>query len=97
MSNINQLLPVIGAVAMIQPMTYTMVAADDSNGTKTLKTKFNKVNHVFAVQVLRAGNVVTSDVDVTISGGNIVVADGSSYALTSGDIFSCLAVGEGGA
>lgn len=47
------------------------------------------------VQVLDSGNrVVTSDADVTFSGGNVVVADGGTFSLADTYIIHVFAWGE---
>lgn len=46
------------------------------------------------IQVVDAGNnVVTSDADVTFSGGNLTVADGATYNTVSGQIINWIAWG----
>lgn len=45
------------------------------------------------IQILRSGNVTTSDADVTVVDGVITVADGSTYSVTAGDVINWIAVG----
>jgi hypothetical protein len=45
------------------------------------------------VQILRSGAVVTADAHVSVSGGTLTVADGSTYAVTTGDVVNWMAVG----
>lgn len=45
------------------------------------------------VQILRAGNVATSDADVTVDGGELTVAVGASYSVTAGDVVNWIAYG----
>lgn len=45
------------------------------------------------VMIERAGKVATSDAAVSFASGNIVVAAGTSYALTANDVVNWIAVG----
>lgn len=64
-------------------------ATDGSVDIDTGMTAISSQN----VQVLRAGNVVTSDADVTVTDGVITVADGSTYNTTAGDVINWMAFG----
>lgn len=46
-----------------------------------------------SVMVLRAGNVVTSDADVTFVGGVVTIADGATYNTTAADVIHLIGVG----
>jgi hypothetical protein len=73
--------------------TYTVTAADATANSSTIKTGLTSIGAKI-VQVLDSGNnVVTSDADVTVSGGNIVVADGSTYNTTAGYIVNYIVIG----
>jgi hypothetical protein len=67
-------------------------AGDDTANTKTIATGITVVTAI--VQVIRSGKVVSSDAAVSFSAGNLVVADGSSYVLTSGDTINWVAFGS---
>ena len=55
-------------------------------GTTSLAVPINQMHSVTDVISIviydSGGNVVTSDVDVTVSGNTVTVADGSSFSLT---------------
>lgn len=72
--------------------TYTVVAGDDSAGTVAINTGLTTIETPI-VQVVRAGKVATSDAAVSCSGGVLTVADGSVYALATGDVINWLAIG----
>lgn len=71
---------------------YTVTADDDTAATKTIATGLTAVV-AFNVMAIRSGKVVSSDPAVSMSSGNIVVADGSSYVLTAGDVIHWIAYG----
>jgi hypothetical protein len=72
--------------------TYTVVAADDTANTKTIALKQlldSGQNYTgFIVQIIRAGKVVSSDPSVSLSSNNLVIADGTTYVLTTGDVIN---------
>jgi len=73
--------------------SHTITAAQAIANSCTIATGLASVTSV-VVQVLNTTfNVVTSDVDVTISAGNIVVADGGSYNTVENYIIRWIAVG----
>jgi hypothetical protein len=79
--------------AAVKSGTYTMVAADDTAGSKAIATGLTSIS-TFIVQFLNAsGVVVGADAVLTASGGNITIADGSSYKLTAGHFAKWIAVG----
>lgn len=72
---------------------YTVTSADASANASAIVTGLKSIDSVI-VQVKSSGNnVLTSDADITHSGGTITVADGSTYNTTAGYIVSWLAVG----
>lgn len=73
--------------------TYTAVAGDDTAGTVSIATGLSSITS-FLVQIFRSGVPLFSDQAVSASGGNIVVADGATYALTAGDVINYLAIGS---
>lgn len=72
---------------------YTVIAGDDTANTKTIATGLGSISAV-NVMILRAGKVVASDPAVSTSAGNLVVADGSTYVLTTNDVIHWIAVGS---
>lgn len=48
----------------------------------------------FIVQAYRANVNVVGDAVVTVSGGDLSVADGSSYVLTAGDVINYVVTGS---
>lgn len=71
---------------------YTVVAADDTANTTTIALKqflgAGESYTGFIVQIVRSGKVVSSDPSVSLSSNNLVVADGTSYVLTTGDVIN---------
>lgn len=68
----------------IEAGEYTMDGTDDTNGFATIATNLTTISTAI-VQVVDSGdNVVISDADITWSGANITVADGGTFACTSG-------------
>lgn len=73
--------------------SHVTTAGEASANTMTLTTGLTTIVSAI-VQVLDAGNnVVTTDADVTFSGGNIIVADGSTYNTVAGQIVKYIACG----
>ena len=73
--------------------SYTVVAGDDTAGTKTIATGVTIITAL--VQILRAGVDVTADAEISWSAGNLVVDDGAAtYALTAGDLINWIAFGS---
>lgn len=65
---------------------YTVVAGDDTAGTKAIATGLTAID-TFRVQIRRAGVDVSADAIVSASAGTLTVADGgATYALTAGDV-----------
>lgn len=66
--------------------TYTMVAGDDTAGTKDIDTGLDNIAS-FQVEVVTGAGVVTgADMVKSAAGGNITIADGSTYKLTANHI-----------
>ena len=76
---------------------YTVVAADDTAGSTVIATRLNSIDW-FHVEIRRSGAIIANDDNVvTVSGGDITVADGgSNYTLTAGDVIYWEARGRGG-
>lgn len=84
---------IANSTGVIKIGTYTAVAADDTAGTKSIATGLSSIT-AYIVQIYRSGVPLFSDQAVSVSGGNIVVADGgATYALTAGDIINYVAIG----
>lgn len=64
---------------------YTVVAGDDAANTVSIPTGLTAPDAIM-VMILRAGVRVLDDAAISISGGSIVVADGSTYVLTTNDV-----------
>jgi hypothetical protein len=73
---------------------YTVTAGDVTATTKTIATGLASAITSFNVQIIRAGKVATSDAAVSTSGANLIVANGSTFTLTSGDLIVWLAFGQ---
>lgn len=71
---------------------YTVTSGDDTANTTTIATGLSSISSV-TVQVIRSNKVATSDAAITVSAGNLTVADGSTYVLTAGDVLRWVAVG----
>ena len=71
---------------------YTVTAADDTAGNCVLATGLTRIDS-FHLQVLRSNVLKTVDQVVTVSGGNITVADGSTTAVVAGDVIQWWARG----
>lgn len=71
---------------------YTADAADATANAMDIDTGMTAVSSQI-VQILRAGNVVTSDADVTVAAGVLTVADGATYSVTAGDVVNYIAYG----
>ena len=70
--------------------TYSVVAADQTAGTKTIATGLGKDITGFIVQVYRS-NVLVSGATITKSNANLTVAtNGSTYIVTVGDVIQYL-------
>lgn len=71
---------------------YTVVAANDTANTVTIPTGkwFGKGETAvgFVVTIMRSGKQVSSDPAISLSSNNLVVADGSTYVLTTGDVIN---------
>jgi len=73
--------------------SYTMVAGDDTAGTKDIDTGLDNIAS-FQVEVVTGAGVVTgADMIKSATGGNITIADGSSYKLTANHIARWVAYG----
>lgn len=72
----------------------TVSAAQASANAVAITTGLATVGAV-NIQVLNTGNnVVTSDADITISGGTVTVADGSTYNTVENYLIHWIAVGS---
>jgi hypothetical protein len=76
---------VVGNTGTTKAGMYEAIADDDTAGTKTIATGLTTIGY-FSVTILRSGVQVFSDQVVSVSGGNIIVADGgATYVITAGD------------
>lgn len=82
--------PVAGK--MMAGGAHAVTGGEGSAHTCTMATGLTTISAA-VVQVIRSGKVATSDASVSYTGGNLVVADGSTYALTSGDVLNWIAYG----
>ncbi|MGD0144477.1 MAG: phage tail protein, partial [Rhizomicrobium sp.] len=77
----------------VQSGKYTATTGDQTAGHMTIPTGLAAVA-VFQAPILRAGAIVTGDAKESASGGNIVIADGTSnYTVMAGDVVNWLATG----
>lgn len=73
--------------------TYTAVAGDATANEAVIDTGLDAITS-FNVQVFRAGVNVMEDAIVTVSGGELTVADGgATYAVTAGDVINYMVTG----
>jgi hypothetical protein len=70
--------------------THTVTAGEETAGTLSVDTGLTAPTG-FIVQILRAGAVATSDAALSLSDSDLVVADGSTYAMTDGDVINWIA------
>lgn len=68
---------------------YTVTAGNDTANTVSIPAGLTVAGYM--VQIFRSGKQVSSDPAVSASTTNIVVADGSTYVLTAGDIIMWMA------
>lgn len=82
-----------GSAAAMVSGTHTITGGEAAANTLTIDTGLSSITtHI--VQILDSGNnVVTSDADITKSGGNLTVADGATYNTTSGYKIHWIVVG----
>lgn len=83
---------VVGNSGTIKGGLYEVIADDDTANTKTITTGLSTITSA-TIQVLRA-NVALYGETITFSAGNITVADGSPYVLTTGDVIRWIAIGS---
>lgn len=77
--------------------SYTVVAADDSAGSAVINlSDAMPVVEGGIVRILRSGKLVSSDTAVAFGGtaGTLTVGDGSTFALTTGDIVNYIVWGS---
>lgn len=70
---------------------YTADADDATAGTLSIDTGLAAPTG-FIVQILRSGAVITGDAAISLSSADLVVADGSTYSVTAGDVVNWIAV-----
>lgn len=81
-----------GADCKLARGSHAVTSGEGAAHSAALATGLTSVATQF-VQILRGGKVATSDAAVSVSGGTITVGDGSTYALTAGDVVNWLAIG----
>lgn len=82
---------IVDAVRVVASAT-TVSAGQATANAAVIQTGLTSVT-ALSVMILRAGNVVTSDADVTFTGGAVTVADGASYNMTAGDVIHLIGAG----
>jgi uncharacterized protein (DUF2345 family) len=86
-------IPEDGRNGAIVVESHTVTAGEDTAGSAVISTQLEKITDVI-VQILDASNVVvTGDVVVTVSGGDVTVADGSTKAVAATDVITIFARG----
>ena len=70
---------------------YTVTSADDTANTTTIATGILIASAI--VQIIRSGNVISSDPAVSYTGANLTIANGATYVLTAGDIINYVVIG----
>lgn len=68
----------------------TVSAGEDTANTKSIATGLTAPD-MFHMRVLRTNVDVTGDAVQTVSGGDLVIADGATYVLTEGDVVHWIA------
>ena len=81
-----------GNTGTIKAGRHTVTNGEATGGTLAITTGLTSIA-AQTVQVLTAGNDSTIDADVTVSGGTITVADGSTYNTAESDVINWIAVG----
>lgn len=88
---------VVGSYVNADQGTHEVTTAEASAGSVSIATRLRRITNAI-VQVVDSGNnVVTSDADISWSDGTLIVADGSTFAVTATYVIRYLAFGEGGA
>lgn len=70
--------------------SYTVTAGNDTAGTVTINTGLTIASVI--INIIRSGNMVSSDPAVSFATTNLTVADGATYVLTTGDKINWVAV-----
>lgn len=82
-----------GATGKVRAGIHTVTAAEASDGTLAIATGLTSVTALNIMVVSTGNNLATSDADVTISGGTVTIADGSTYNTVEADKIHWIAVG----
>lgn len=82
---------IVDALRIVASAT-TVSAGQASANAAVIQTGLTAIT-ALSVMVLRAGNVVTADADVTFADGAVTVADGSTYNTTAGDVIHLIGAG----
>lgn len=73
---------------------YTTTAGDNTANTVSIPTGLTSIDAIVGLTILRAGKVLTNLAAVSVSAGNIVVADNSTdFVLGTGDVIHWGAIG----
>lgn len=72
--------------------SHTVTAGEASANAVAIDTGLSTITSAI-VQVLNAGNVATSDADVTWSDGILTIADGSTYNTVAGYVINYIVAG----
>jgi hypothetical protein len=83
--------PVAGK--LIAAGAHSTTAGEAVANTLTIATGLTTVATVQVMVLDATNNVVTADADVTFTGGNLVVADGSTYNTVEGQVIHWFAYG----
>jgi len=82
-----------GEDAEIAKGTHEVTAGEETAGTVSIDTGLGTPAG-FVVQIIRSGAVATSDAAISLSSSDLVVADGSTYSVTEGDVINWIAFEE---
>lgn len=72
--------------------SHTVTSGEASANAVVIDTGLDTITGAIC-QVLNAGNVATSDADITWSGSDLTIADGSSYNTVAGYVINWIAFG----
>ena len=86
----SAILSLQGEDAELAKGSHTVTEGEETAGTLTIDTGL-AAPVGFVVQILRSGAVATSDAAVSLSDSDLVVADGSTYSVTEGDVINWIA------
>ena len=83
---------VAGAAGSLFGGAHVVDDAEAAAGTTSFSVGVQRIDAP-AVQILRAGAMVTNDVQISMSGGVLTISNGIAYELQAGDVINFFGVG----